>query len=264
MEVAVGPDSHGFLGDHAIDGTPVVPLALALEWLVRAARAAAPDQVVAGLRDLEVVRGIQLPELGGSPVRLVLEVGLRSQPAETLELAIFSPEGQLHYRCCAVLATERPLPTGVRGPEGLESWAGRPINDDSELVHGPAFQVVERVRGISTEGIEVELRGVRRARWADHGWHTDPAAFDGGLQAALLWHEHAIGGPSLPTRIAEVRLIADGPATGPVLCRATARKTGSLRGECDLAFFDAEGNCLTEILGLQTHARFPKPAMFAT
>ncbi|HUP23082.1 MAG TPA: SDR family NAD(P)-dependent oxidoreductase [Thermoanaerobaculia bacterium] len=264
MEVAVGPDSHGFLGDHAIGGTPVVPLALALEWLVRAARAAVPDRVVAGLRDIEVVRGIQLPELGGAPRRLVLEVGIRSQPAETLELAIVSPDGQLHYRCRAVLATERPLPTGLRGPEGLEPWAGRPIYDDSVLFHGPAFQVVERVRGVSEDGIEVELRGVRRARWADHGWRTDPAAVDGGLQAALLWHDHAIGGPSLPTRIAEVRLVADGPATGRVLCRVTARKTGSMRGECDVAFFDEEGNCLTELLGLQTHARFPKPALLAT
>jgi malonyl CoA-acyl carrier protein transacylase len=264
MEVAVGPDSHGFLDDHAIDGTPVVPLALALEWLVRAARAAAPDRVIAGLRDLEVVRGIQLLELGGSPRRLVLEVGIRSQPSETLELAIVSPDGQLHYRCRAVLATERPLPTGPRGPAGLQPWAGRPIYDGSVLFHGPAFQVLERVRGVSEDGIEVEMRGVRRARWPDHGWHTDPAAVDGGLQAAVLWHEHTIGGPALPTRIAEVRLVAEGPARDRVLCSVTARKTGSLRGECDVTFFDEEGNCLTELLGLQTHARVPRPALLAT
>ena len=43
VEVRVDAASHPYLGDHAIAGTPVVPVVMAVEWFLRAARACRPD-----------------------------------------------------------------------------------------------------------------------------------------------------------------------------------------------------------------------------
>jgi len=72
MEIVVGPDSHPQLLDHAIDGVPVVPVVMTVEWFVRASRAFAPGKVVQRLLNLEVVRGIMLEqEVKLTTIRLV-------------------------------------------------------------------------------------------------------------------------------------------------------------------------------------------------
>ncbi|MFO0659214.1 MAG: hypothetical protein U0165_05205 [Polyangiaceae bacterium] len=37
-------------------------------------------------------------------------------------------------------------------------------------------------------------------------WRTDPAAFDGALQLALLWADRVLCGATLPMSISELRL----------------------------------------------------------
>jgi hypothetical protein len=136
-----------------------------------------------------------------------------------------------------------------------------PYGADSVLFHGPAFELVERVRGIGPAGIEVDLRGVERAGWNAASWRVDVAALDGALQAALLWHDHAVGGPSLPTRAAEARFFAAAPPRGLLRCRLAARKSDSLRSVLDVAIFDEQGRCYAELEGVQVHARARRPAL---
>jgi hypothetical protein len=97
--------------------------------------------------------------------------------------------------------------------------------------------------------------------WLDGGWRTDPAAFDGLLQAALLWHDHRVGGASLPTRVSALRLFTDTPARGALRGRLSARKSDPLRSVLDLVLVDDQGRCVAELVGLQVHARSRQAAL---
>jgi hypothetical protein len=76
---------------------------------------------------------------------------------------------------------------------------------------------------------------------------------DGGLQLALLWCQHVLGGASLPTGIAEIRTWADAPATGPIRCTLTGRSAKGSKSVSDVVFRDASGNLLAEFVGVETH-----------
>src|SRR5262249_4692417 len=59
-EVQVSAESHPYLADHVINAMPVVPVAMALEWLVAAVRAGRPTWEPVRLRDVTVLRGLTL------------------------------------------------------------------------------------------------------------------------------------------------------------------------------------------------------------
>ena len=131
--------------------------------------------------------------------------------------------------------------------------------DGELLFHGPKFQTIRDIAGISEHGIVAELAGVEGAGWASDGtaadqkWSTDPIALDGGLQLALLWCMRALGGASLPTSIEEIRIWADAPFVGPIRCTLTGRKSVGRKSLSDLIFQDANGDTLAEFVGVETH-----------
>ncbi len=270
-EVRIDHESHAFLFDHSIDGTPVVPMVLALEWFARAARSAAGDQVVTGLSDFEVVRGIALPELDARPARFTIDAKPEAGGAE-LDLELRAPDGALHYRARARCVSAQDLePSNGSAAEldlELEPWGDRVIYDHPALFHGPRFQVIEGVDGLSDRGIAVRLRGVAASNWtgkgeqppgsaAGGGWFTDPAALDGGLQAAILWCDHVLDGRALPTRIDKVELGRALPTGNGLRCEVSGRESANHRGISDVRFLDGNGQLLFELRGLQTHVRAP-------
>ena len=132
--------------------------------------------------------------------------------------------------------------------------------DGEVLFHGPAFQMIQNIGGISEHGIVAELSGVEGSSWKsersstrDALWSTDPLAFDGGLQLALLWCKHVLGGASLPTGIGEIRTWVDAPVLGPIRCTLTGRTAEGSKSVSDLAFHDSGGNLLAELIGVETH-----------
>ena len=67
-----------YLRDHVLDGKPVFPLAMAMEWMTETAQHHWPDFQVASLQDLSVLRGVILDfwaaagavdRIAGAPLR---------------------------------------------------------------------------------------------------------------------------------------------------------------------------------------------------
>jgi hypothetical protein len=117
----------------------------------------------------------------------------------------------------------------------LESFTG-PVYGDV-LFHGPEFQVIKTVDGVSQDGIQAELDG------------TDPVvALDGGLQLALLFAKHTLGGKSLPMRVGAAKSYA--PLTGgPVQC-ALVGQVGRQKVTADITF-SREGRVLAALEGVE-------------
>jgi hypothetical protein len=154
------------------------------------------------------------------------------------------------------LESESPQSTAndaTAGPATLTDYEP-PIYGDA-LFHGPQFQVIRHVDGVSDDGIVGELVGLREQRWRGGPWHTDPAALDGGLQLAVLWAGHRLGGRSLPTGLGAYRSYASALPDGPLRCTVVGRTEGASKAVCDITFADVEGRVVAKLDQVETHRR---------
>jgi hypothetical protein len=78
---------------------------------------------------------------------------------------------------------------------------------------------------------------------------------DGGLQLALLWSRHVLGGAVLPMAMGEYRTYRDGLSEGPLEGVVRGRKIHDQRTVCDIAFSDASGQVVAELIGVETVLR---------
>jgi hypothetical protein len=220
--------------------------------------------VLAQLSKLKVLRGISLRNFVGGREHLVVHARqLTNGSGATVALELSDQQGDIYYRCTADLVPERGAPRSHRIDErelALGSWGDAEVYDGELLFHGPAFQMIQNIAGISERGMVAELHGVRQsswvvepAIWGNAGWSTDPLAFDGGLQLALLWCKHVLGGASLPTGIEEIRTWAHAKADEPIRCTLTGRTAAGNKSVSDLVFHTASGELLAEFVGVETH-----------
>ena len=265
LNVVVGAETHPYLADHAINGTPVVPIVFAIEWFSRAARAFGPELVLAKLTNLQVLRGITLRDFAHSHEQLVINAQQsNSGSGVALALELTDANGGVYYRCTAELVEQRgsaPAFTDNSKALSLGSWGDAPVYEGALLFHGPDFQAINKVNGISDRGMVAELSGVAQSAWTDtagcnasgSSWSSDPLAFDGGLQLALLWCKHVLGGASLPTGIAEIFIWSDSLNKGTTHCTLTGQSAKGNKSVSDLAFCDASGKLVAEFIGVETH-----------
>ena len=123
----------------------------------------------------------------------------------------------------------------------------------SKLFHGPDFQVIRSLEGVSDNAASAVLSGTDGMNWPGALWKTDVAAIDGGLQLAILWGMHRLGKQSLPTKIESYFNYRDGLAKGPVHCQLVGQAVDGNRTISDISFFDEKGNLLAGMCGVEMH-----------
>ncbi|MDH4134496.1 MAG: polyketide synthase dehydratase domain-containing protein, partial [Gammaproteobacteria bacterium] len=164
----------------------------------------------------------------------------------------------LHYSATVKMAEHATLPPQAGAQPALEKWTQEKVYDGHVLFHGPSFQVIDSIKGISREGIVGMLSGVvsgtRIGKWPKEAWCSDAAALDGGLQLALLWSQKVLGGAVLPMAMGEYRSYRDGLINGVVKCVVHAKKILDGRTVCDITFSDASGQ-FAELIGVETVLR---------
>jgi hypothetical protein len=256
VQVRVDQYSHPQLADHSIANTPVVPMVLAVEWFLRAARACKPDLVSSTVKQVKVLRGIKLEGFADGGDCFTINAKLLPSGAGTdIGVELRGKSNTLHYSA-VVGMTERAIAAPAREmPPPVDTWTNTKVYDGHVLFHGPRFQVIESVLGISRDGILATLSGTRKSAWPNEAWLSDAAAMDGGLQLALLWSRHVLGGAVLPMAIGEYRSYRNGLADGPLKCVVHARKIHDQRTVCDVTFTDAGGQMFAQLIGVETVLR---------
>lgn len=247
------------LADHRLAGKPVVPLALALEWLAAEAVRMQPGKRLLGFDEVHVLKGMVLE---GQPLRLELtanaiddgrtRLGLRSheegaKPAPRAQAtAVF---GEAAWE--PSVPTERPTAGGSEAPP---DYGG-------ELFHGPGFQVIDEVLRCDAAGISVMVRCVRRA--------FPMFALDAALQAFILWSQRQRGVPCLPTGFLRFRMTPELAQAERLTLEATAIAVGASQVRGDVVFRDSAGRCLGLLEGCESvadpalQAAFTAPAAAA-
>jgi len=254
-EIVVDREQCAFLDGHRVRGTVVVPVALVLEWFARAARACRPDLTLAACRDVQVLRGIRLGRFDeGAAEHFLLRARQLSNGHEaTIAVELVAADGSRHYAAICEMKERSPLPDRTLAPpDDLLAWSGA-IYDGQVLFHGPAFQMIRSVDGISDSGLTAAMEGVTARDWPGP-WQLDPALLDGGLQAAVLWAHRKLGTASLPTAIASLHIYHAGPAVGTIRCVLAGREASHGRAVSDVAFLAGNGSVVAELRGIEVHS----------
>jgi acyl carrier protein len=256
VEVRVSKASHPHLADHAIAGVPVVPMVLAVEWFLRAARACRPDLVLAAVKQVKVLRGIKLENYAGAGDLFVISAHLLSNGSGAqIGVELRGKNNVLHYSATVGMTKVAVTAPASEAEPILDAWTQAAVYDGHVLFHGPSFQVIDSVQGVSRDGIVGKLSGTEKSAWPAESWRSDAAAMDGGLQLALLWSRHVLGGAVLPMAMGEYRSYRDGLADGPLQGVVYGRNIHDARTVCDIAFTDADGQMVAELIGVETVLR---------
>jgi len=203
-----------YLGDHRLDGKPVVPATVALEWLAEVVQAGWPDWTVTGVRDLRVLRGLVLETAAGKRVLFKARAATHAD-AEflTVRAEILDPVGQMpFYR--AELVLEPEIGEYRDGPTGSLS-SGRQIESkiayQDYLFHGPSFHLVTAFDRLNEQGIDAWVKPSHPREWlniqdrhSEPRWLFDPGLMDTAPQMAMVWTRVQRDTSSLPSRLGAV------------------------------------------------------------
>jgi acyl transferase domain-containing protein/NADP-dependent 3-hydroxy acid dehydrogenase YdfG len=254
--VFLDTEAHPYLVDHVVDATPILPMALVVEWFHGAAGALLPGSEDLALHDFEVVRGVPLPDLAGDGHRLSITA---AAAGGAWRLALTDPAGEVCYQASATGGGGRVPRRDWAVPPGDTRFGDRARYDGRLLFHGPAFQTLGEPGWVSESGATAPLVGVRKGGgWPQEGWHTDPGAVDAGLQLALVWAARASDAEYLPVAIGEVRIHRPHPLEVPARGVVAVVEKDPYRPVCDVAVVDGDGTVLVELLGTAL-ARRPEP-----
>jgi NAD(P)-dependent dehydrogenase (short-subunit alcohol dehydrogenase family) len=244
-EAHLDEKSHPQLSDHEIDGVPVLPLAVGLDIMARLARSCRPADEGIVVRDVQAVRRIKLPDLSGGGHRLLVKA---NPGADTVLEMRFLDDAAPRLRARFIGGEPLRAATWMLPPD-LEPFDQSDIYDGHVLFHGPGFQVLQAVHGISDAGALATVAGLADRGWTGEHWQTDPAAVDGCLQLALLWANRVVGA-TLPVGVTQLRLHRTGPLPGSALCVVRAREIEDGQANCDVVLFDEAGPTRIELLGV--------------
>lgn len=259
-ELRVSRRVHPEIGSHVVEGTPVVPVALVHEWMVRLARADALALTSVRCVDLRVLRGLRLERYDADGDLLALaaqpEVAagecLRPGFDQRLAVTVHDAAGALRYRA-RIRLTRAPAPPLAPAPLTAPRPLRTPIYGPRGLFHGPLFQVVSEVAW-SEAGARCTLAGALDVGWSTAPrWRTDPAVVDGALQLAGLWSSARRGGAWLPTGIGEIEVYVPGLLAGPLRATLAGRELDEDRSVSDVWVQAQDGTTVAELREVSFH-----------
>src|SRR5262249_28757976 len=141
-----------------LDGRPVLPVALVLEWLAHGALVHNPGLVLHGCNDLHVLHGLVLESATPAQVRIGAGKASRREGLYVVPVELTSTRQHgkevLHARAEMLLADSLPAAPAALEPLSLQPLPLTPEDIYPErLFHGPELRGIQRLEGISAQGI---------------------------------------------------------------------------------------------------------------
>jgi NAD(P)-dependent dehydrogenase (short-subunit alcohol dehydrogenase family)/malonyl CoA-acyl carrier protein transacylase len=260
LEFDVMPEQDRYLDDHQLNGKPVVPAMMVLEWVAEAAQSTFPGMRLASVDDFKVLKGV-VCETPRTRVRIALEE-LAGSSARTRVLAaqvhvVDDGQPRPSYRATVRVTSEAQAAPAFTRPGDLASNGYSMMVTEAyreRLFHGPRFQVIETVDGMSDLGMVARLRTSDPSGWSAHPparWATDPAVLDGALQMLVLWLREKLGNSSLPSSLANYVQYAP-LSSGPRVTAYMRMKTVTAHtGGADVVMVNEAGQVVAEMKGVE-------------
>jgi acyl transferase domain-containing protein/NAD(P)H-dependent flavin oxidoreductase YrpB (nitropropane dioxygenase family)/NAD(P)-dependent dehydrogenase (short-subunit alcohol dehydrogenase family)/acyl carrier protein len=211
-------DIHPYLRQHCLDKIPVLPMAAAIELMAEAAAHTYPGWMVVEVRDCRLFKGIDFQDTD----RRILDIIVKGGPDhrnngsnEGFELEVTiqtkQAQGQTRYHYRTKFRLERNLPPEwIREPNFFTDVSLTVEKAYTEwLFHGPVFQLIEAIDGLSSGGGSAVLRSSSPSQWlsgtnGSQQWVFDPGVVDAAAQMAILWSRAIRNETSLPVSFKRV------------------------------------------------------------
>jgi acyl transferase domain-containing protein/NADPH:quinone reductase-like Zn-dependent oxidoreductase/NAD(P)-dependent dehydrogenase (short-subunit alcohol dehydrogenase family)/acyl carrier protein len=241
-----------WIGDHAVEGIPVLPGAAIVEMALAAARWRSPDAPVLEVLDLEIRR--PLPFDNGRMREMRAMIGSEEGDWELASRVRLSGEPlTVHAVGCLASATDAHLRFHLvdysSGLKQIDRERLYHLAHLSGLDYGSRFQTVSRIEVASPETAVVYLDASPIREDLDH-YLLHPALLDGALQALLgLLADRQTGVERvsfLPWRFGRVRLLSPF-GRAPQLAQLRLTRIGVRSVSADIALFDNAGDPIADM-----------------
>jgi hypothetical protein len=249
-----------------IDGRPVLPLALHLEWLAQAVLHDNPGYAFHGVNDLRLLQGVIL-EADSLAITACTGTPIRNGGELIVPAELHGRRGSrdvVHARAEIVLTQRLPgslpsaeLPKTNPYPYSLAEAYRR------FLFHGPDLAGIERLDGISAKAIlGVSRSATSPSEWLLHpirgSWIADPQVIDCAFQMMILWSfaEHDVG--SLPCFVKRYRQFRRGFGADLVQIGLRVTEVSGSLVRANVDFTDADGNLIARIEDYDSVLRVPE------
>lgn len=246
-----------YLSSHAIQGKIIVPMMMINEWGMRLAKKVYPHLSISEIKKMKVYKGIHLAnfETTGNTLSFYYE-SKKSGENTLIEIKVEGESKQLYYSMTVVMADEVDAPFKANTDLGaLKPWS---FNKDEVygpvLFHGPDFQVIKNLEGISSNGCKGELK-VSNPLFKDKlNWASEMFLFDGGIQLAVLAMENMTkNSSSLPLGFESLCIYDSEKLTDQFNCELTLNKQGDMNSEWDVLFKNKKQEVLAKLSGLRLY-----------
>jgi hypothetical protein len=264
LRLRMDPEYDLYLKDHAFDGMPVLPMAVASELMAETAQFMYPDYRLARLENLDIPSGI------------MFEQGARDLYLNLKELSHDGDEIKADLSLCVTpnAARKNFIAQAVLQKTSIELDAGEKflakyeksvfLDEESEpptateaytswLFHGPLMQGISKIESMGRTGIQGQLDLIPISEClkdSTEPWLIDPILLDSAMQFAGIWARHYMGLTALPTGFKKLHISErlDGKKFKAIVNIPEETKNGQLH--CDLAVYNEEGRLIILMEGL--------------
>jgi NAD(P)-dependent dehydrogenase (short-subunit alcohol dehydrogenase family) len=256
VETTLDPARQGFLDDHRIDGTPVLPGVMGIEAFAETARLPFPDRVVGAVEEVEFLAPFkfyrdepraltveaQFTTDGEDVVAACRLIGTRLLPNQE------EPQRTVHFTGRVRLTLEASKPGTAEVPAGPAVTLG-PDDIYQVYFHGPAYQVLD---GAWRQG-EAAVGRMAEGLPDNHSpaglpLEVSPRLIELCFQTAGIWEIGTAGVMGLPRHLDRVAAAPAAPIEGRLLAVAEEQPDGSFRARV----VDETGTVHVEIDGYRT------------
>lgn len=253
-------EAHEYLSDHRIDGVQVLPAAAALELMAEAVASCWPRWKVIEARDIRLLSGIKITELGRNLQVILTPPAYGSSEGFDVACVLVSPgeenrQGPSHYR--AVIRLEQAFPIAPSAPQlpRVEKQIESSGCYREHLFHGPRFQVFKGQLGLAQAGAHGIVERTNPQEWltlaSDASWIFDPGVVDAAPQMSIVVSRHFNSTTTLPTRFGRVvRYVEKLPPQMTILYERLTPEDSS-RDLANISYLDEQGNIVLRIEELE-------------
>ena len=253
--------THPILESHVLDGRPVLPTVLILEWLAHGALHQNPGLQFHGCDELRILHGVILD--GDNAPTLRVDAGKASKRdglyVVPVELRGSRADGRdvLHARADVVLANQLPS-----APAPFNAFHANPYARTTAetyrhmLFHGPDFQGIERIETCGPQGVVGVVRAAPPpSEWLQlplrQRWLTDPLVLDCSFQMMVIWSQEVHKVPSLPCRLTRYRQYQRSFPTGDVRVVVRIARDHDALALADIDYLDERGQLIARLEGYE-------------
>jgi acyl transferase domain-containing protein len=253
--------AHPVLESHILDGRPVLPTVLILEWLAHGALHQNPGLLFHGCNDLRILHGVILDGDAAPALRVHAGKAIKREGffVTAVELRGINGAGReiLHARAEIVLVNQLPSAPAAAAKPSCRAFARTPEDVYQNLLfHGPDLRGIEKIEGCGEGGILALVSTAPPPRdWIQYPlrqrWIADPLVLDCSFQLMVIWSQETHGAPSLPCRLARYRQYQRAfPAVG-VRISAQVTRDSDLHALADIDYLDDCGQVLARLEGYE-------------